>query len=315
MKKISIYVDGQEGTTGLEINERLKNQENIEILKIDPEKRRDINERGKFLNQAELVFLCLPDDAAREAVSLINNPVTRVIDASTAHRTNDDWAYGLPELSREYRENIKTSKRVSVPGCYPTGFNMLVSPLVREGYISPDYPLSCHAISGYSGGGKKLIAMYESESMEDKKNLGSPCFYALGLKHKHLPEMKKHSMLSKEPIFTPIVANYYRGMTVAVPLHRELMKKKTEARELQSFYAGYYKEEKAVKVAAFGAENEFEMGFMNAESCVNTDNIELLVFGNGENILLVARLDNLGKGAAGAAVQNMKIMFNLPPGS
>ena len=316
MGKFSIFVDGQEGTTGLEINERLQSRKDIEILKIDPEKRKDPDERGRLLNRADVVFLCLPDDAAREAVSLVNNPSTRVIDASTAHRTNDDWAYGLPELGREYREKIKSSKRVSVPGCYPTGFNMLVSPLVREGFISADYPLSCHAISGYSGGGKKLIGLYKSDSEDDRKILSSPCFYALKLRHKHLPEMKKHSGLSKEPLFTPIVANYYRGMTVAVPLRAELMGKKVPAKDLQAFYSDYYKGEKAVRVAPVNIEDEFELGFLNAESCNLTNNIEILVFGDDRagddrQILLVSRLDNLGKGAAGAAVQNMNITLGL----
>ena len=314
MGKVSVYVDGQEGTTGLEINERLQHRSDLEILKIDPDKRRDVNLRKELLNKADFVFLCLPDDAAREAVSFVENPDTRIIDASTAHRTDDLWAYGLPELGTEYREKIKNSKRVSVPGCYPTGFNMLVHPLVREGIISGDYPLSCHALSGYSGGGKKLIASYESE--EESKGFKSPCFYALKLQHKHLPEMKKHSNLSREPIFTPIVANYYRGMTVAVPLHSELMKKKISAADLQAFYHGYYENEKAVRVAPFNIEDQFELGFMNAESCINTDDIEILVFGDNRSgddrqILLASRLDNLGKGASGAAVQCMEIMLQV----
>ena len=312
MKKYSVYVDGQEGTTGLEINERLASRSDVEILKIDPEKRRDINERKKLLNQADIIFLCLPDDAALEAVAMVENPSARIIDASTAHRTNDDWAYGLPELGKEYRNKIENSKRISVPGCYPTGFNLLIHPLVKEGIIAPDYPLNCHAISGYSGGGKKLIGMYQSKNEEDRKNLKSPCFYGLKLHHKHLPEMKKHSMLKSEPLFTPVVANFYRGMTVTVPLHSRLMSRKISAEELQSFYSDYYKGEKAVRIAPFNADDNFELGFMNAESCVNTDDIELLVFGDkrsgGERqILLASRLDNLGKGASGAAVQCMDI--------
>ena len=310
MKKYSVYVDGQEGTTGLEINDRLQKREDLEILKIDPEKRRDLNEREKFLNGADFVFLCLPDDAAREAVSLIKNPSVKIIDASTAHRTDDLWAYGLPELSRDYREKIKGSARVSVPGCYPTGFNMLIHPLVKKAFITPDYPLHCNAISGYSGGGKKLISMFESDSDEDRKNLSSPCYYALKLNHKHLPEMKKHSNLAAEPFFTPIVAGFYRGMTVTVPIHINLMNKKSTAKDLLEFYGDYYGDEKAVRIAPFNCEDNFEMGFLNAESCVLTDDIEILVFGNDRQILLVSRLDNLGKGASGAAVQNMNIMLS-----
>ena len=312
MKKYSVYVDGQEGTTGLEINERLALRSDVEILKIDPEKRREINERKKLLNRADIIFLCLPDDAAREAVAMVENPSACIIDASTAHRTNDDWAYGLPELGKEYRRKIENSKRISVPGCYPTGFNLLIHPLVKEGIIRADYPLNCHAISGYSGGGKKLIAMYQSENKEDRKNLNSPCFYALKLQHKHQPEMKKHSMLDFEPLFTPVVADFYRGMTVTVPLHLKLMDKKISAQELHTFYCNYYKGEKVVRIAPFNAEDNFELGFMNAESCVNTDDIELLIFGDNRSgderqILLAARLDNLGKGASGAAVQCMDI--------
>jgi len=310
MKKYSVYVDGQEGTTGLEINDRLQKREDLEILKIDPEKRRDIKEREKFLNNADFVFLCLPDDAAREAVSLIKNPAVKIIDASTAHRTDDLWAYGLPELSRDYREKIKGSARVSVPGCYPTGFNILVHPLVKNGFITPDYPLHCNAISGYSGGGKKLISMYESDSDEDRKNLNSPCYYALKLNHKHLPEMKKHSNLAAEPFFTPIVAGFYRGMTVTVPIHVNLMNKKSTVKDLLEFYGEYYGDEKAVRIAPLNCEDNFELGFLNAESCVLTDDIEILVFGNDRQILLVSRLDNLGKGASGAAVQNMNIMLS-----
>ena len=198
MGRMKVFVDGQEGTTGLEINDRLQKRNDTVILTIDPEKRKDPGERSKYLNQADVVFLCLPDDAAREAVSLVQNPSTRVIDGSTAHRTLDDWAYGIPELSKEHRTKIENSKRVSVPGCFATGFNMLVYPLVKEGFIPPGYPVSCHSVTGYSGGGKKLIGFFESE--EHRNTTGSPCFYALKLQHKHLPEMKKHSGLFDKPL-------------------------------------------------------------------------------------------------------------------
>jgi N-acetyl-gamma-glutamyl-phosphate reductase len=309
MEKFKVFVDGQEGTTGLEINERLQKRNDVEILLINPEKRKDTAERGKYLNRSDVVFLCLPDDAAREAVSLIQNPSTRVIDGSTAHRTLDDWAYGIPELSGEYRAKIENSKRVSVPGCFATGFNMLVFPLVKEGFISPDYPVSCHSVTGYSGGGKKLIGFYESG--EHRKTTGSPCFYGLKLQHKHLPEMKKHSGLSANPLFTPIVANFYRGMTVAVPLHAGLLRKKADAADINAFYNDYYRGQKFVKTFPMRIEDEFEWGYMNAESCNHTNTIEILVFGNDSQILLTARLDNLGKGASGAAVQNMNIMLGL----
>jgi N-acetyl-gamma-glutamyl-phosphate reductase len=309
VEKFKVFVDGQEGTTGLEINDRLQKRNDVEILKIDPEKRKDAGERGKFLNQADVVFLCLPDDAAKEAVSLITNPSTRVIDASTAHRVHDEWAYGIPELSEEHRRKIKDSRRVSNPGCFATGFCMLVYPLIMEGFISADYPVSCHSVTGYSGGGRKLIGFFESG--EYKKTTNSPCFYALKLQHKHLPEMKKHSGLSSNPLFSPIVANFYRGMTVAIPLHRELLSKKAEAFEINVFYNDYYKDQKFVKTAPMNIEDEFEWGYMNAESCNHTNNIEILVFGNDKQILVVSRLDNLGKGASGAAIQNMNIMLGL----
>ena len=216
-----VFVDGQEGTTGLEINERLKKRNDINLLKIDPDKRKEKSERKKLINEADIVFLCLPDDAARESVSLLENSGARIIDSSTAHRTNDLWTYGLPELSTSQREKIRTSKRVSVPGCYATGFNLLMHPLIKEGIVPWDYPATCHAVSGYSGGGKKLIARYEQAASLDE-SMKSPRFYSLGLKHKHIPEMQKISGLISPPLFTPIVGPYYKGMTVAVPLHSRL---------------------------------------------------------------------------------------------
>jgi len=307
MTTYKVFVDGQEGTTGLEINERLQKRDDVEILKIDGDKRKDANERSKFLNKADIVFLCLPDDAAREAVALINNPATCVIDASTAHRTDDNWAYGIPELSTEHRNKIANSKRVSNPGCFPTGFNMLMYPLVKEGIVPADYPATCHAVTGYSGGGKKLIDIYQSPANKDKLN--SPCFYALTLHHKHVPEMQKHSGLLHAPLFTPIVSKYYRGMTVAIPLHADRLSKKATAADLNSFYDTYYRGQQFVKVLPFNIQNEFEWGYMNAESCNYTNNIEILVFGDEKQILVVARLDNLGKGASGAAIQNMNIVL------
>ena len=307
--KYKVFVDGQEGTTGLEIHERLQKRDDIEILKIAPEKRKDVKERSGLINQADVVFLCLPDDAARESVSLISNPGTRVIDGSTAHRTADGWAYGIPELSGEHRKAVENSKRVSVPGCFATGFNMLMYPLVKEGYVPADYPVSCHALTGYSGGGRKLIGIFESE--ENKEKLESPSFYSLGLRHKHLPEMQKHSGLLNPPIFTPIVCNYYRGMTVAVPLCRDLFGKKASAAEISLFYSNYYRGQRFVKSFPVNSQDGFEWGYLNAESCNLTNNIEILVFGDERQVLVVARLDNLGKGASGAAIQNMNVMLSL----
>jgi len=245
--KYKVFVDGQEGTTGLKIHQRLETRKDIEILKIDLDKRKEAEERRRMLNAADIAFLCLPDDAAKESVSLVDNPKTKIIDASTAHRTNPQWAYGFPELSHHHTEAIKASGRVSVPGCYATGFNLAVYPLINKGIISADYPVSCHAISGYSGAGKKMIELYESKDPNDQE-LKSPRLYALGLQHKHLPEMKKVCGLNNPPMFMPIIADYYQGMTVAIPLHASMLSKKYSVKGLQEFFAEYYSGKTFVRV-------------------------------------------------------------------
>jgi len=305
-----VFVDGQEGTTGLQINERLKQRSDIKLLKIDPEKRKDRNERKKLINEADIVFLCLPDEAARESVSLLEKDKTRIIDASTAHRTNENWAYGLPELSGYHRERIRISYKISVPGCYATGFNVLMYPLIKEGIVPKDYPVTCHAVSGYSGGGNKLIAQYETVNPLTE-SLKSPRFYALGLKHKHLPEMQKISGLNSPPLFTPIVGPYYKGMTVAIPLYARLLTDNYCAREICQFLSDYYKGQHFIKVYPFGSESMLVNGFLDATGCNGTNNLEITVTGNEEHILLTARFDNLGKGASGAAVQCMNIIMGL----
>ena len=309
MAKYRVFVDGQEGTTGLEINDRLHKRDDVGILPIDPGKRKDPDERKKLIHEADVVFLCLPDDAAKESVSLADNSSARIIDCSTAHRTADGWAYGIPELSAEHRKSIQNSKRVSNPGCFATGFNMLMYPLVKESIVPADYPVSCHAVTGYSGGGKKLIGIFESEA--NKPKLESPSFYSLGLSHKHLPEMRKRSLLAHNPVFTPIVCNYYRGMTVAVPLCADLLPNKTTAFEIGKFYRDYYHGQKFVKAFPANNQDSFEWGYLNAQGCNFTNNIELYTFGDDRQILVMARLDNLGKGASGAAVQNMNVMLGL----
>lgn len=308
--KYKIFVDGQEGTTGLKIHERLETRNDIEILKISAEKRKDIEERKRLINMSDIVFLCLPDASAKESVSLVENNNTRIIDASTAHRTNEEWVYGLPELDKTQREKIKTSKRVSVPGCYATGFNLAIFPLVKEGILPKDYPVTCHAISGYSGGGKKLIEQYETIS-ECNEKLRSPRFYSLSLNHKHLPEMQKISGLQYAPLFTPIVANYFKGMSVSIPLLPRLLTKNISGSELQKFLTNYYKDEHFIKVMPYGDENNLDNGFLSATECNDTNTLQLFVFGNSEQLLLVSRLDNLGKGASGAAIQVMNIMLGL----
>lgn len=308
--KYKIFVDGQEGTTGLKINERLEKRPDIEILKISSEKRKDVEERKKFINASDVTFLCLPDASSKESVSLVENDHTIIIDASTAHRTEKDWVYGLPELNKSQRERIRTSKRISVPGCYATGFNLLVHPLVNEGILPSDYPVSCHAVSGYSGAGKKAIEQYEVTGLHDEL-LKTPRFYALGLQHKHLPEMQKVSGLDAPPLFTPEICNYYKGMLVSIPIFPKLLKKKLSGLELQKIFADYYEGELFVKVMPYGDESSLESGFLGPLACNDTNNIQLFVLGNEDQILLMSRLDNLGKGASGAAIQVMNIALGI----
>jgi len=308
-----VYVDGQEGTTGLQINERLAQHSNIEILLIDPEKRKDPAERKRILNESDVAFLCLPDAASREAALLTTNPNTRLIDASTAFRTDPDWVYGLPEMISEQRNLIKNAKRVSNPGCYPTGFVLLVRPLIEKGIIGTNYPATCHAISGYSGGGKKLIAAYENTEAQHNHLMARP--YGFGLRHKHAPEMKIHGKLDNPPIFSPVVGNYYKGMLVMVPLLPHLCKSKQVTPEfLTDLFNEYYAGERFVKVMAANNEAALDGGFLDPQGVNGTNRNEIFVFGHNDQIVLVSRLDNLGKGASGAAVQNMNIMLGFDEG-
>jgi N-acetyl-gamma-glutamyl-phosphate reductase len=312
--KYKVYIDGQEGTTGLKINERLANRTDLEILRIDPERRKDLEVRRTLLNEADIVFLCLPDSASRESVSLVTNNRTRIIDGSTAFRTDTEWTYGIPELSKRQRELIKDSRKVSVPGCHATGFNMALYPIIQEGIVPKDYPITCHSITGYSGGGKKLIEQYEASELNIEK-LKSPRFYSLNLSHKHLPEMQKVNGLAHKPIFTPVVANFYQGMIVAIPLTAKLLSRKVTAKELHEVLNSYYSSELFVRVMPFQSQDYLDNGSLDATGCNNTNRIEIFVFGDSEQILLLSRLDNLGKGASGAAVQNMNIMLGIDEGT
>jgi len=306
--KYKIFVDGQEGTTGLKIHERLASRDDLEILKIDPDKRKDINERRKLINQSDIVFLCLPDDAAKESVSLIENSKTRVIDASTAHRTAEGWTYGLPELKKEQRELIAKSNRVAVPGCHATGFILLVAPLVEKGILPSDYPVTCCSVSGYSGGGKKLISKFDDGLM---KNPNVPKHYSLKLKHKHLPEMKKITGLKYNPVFTPLIGNYEQGIGLTVPLVTRLLNGKLTAMDIHEILSEHYRDQHFVKVMPYDCDELLDEGYFDIAACNNTNRLEIFVFGNEEQILLMSRFDNLGKGASGAAVQNMNIMLGL----
>ena len=305
-----VYIDGQAGTTGLKLYDRIRNRSDITLLTIDPEKHRDNAERARLINESDVTFLCLPDAASVEAVSFVENPNTRIIDASTAHRTNPDWAYGFPELSAAHRERIRTSKRVAVPGCYASGFAALVYPMIESGIMPRDYPVTCHAVSGYSGAGKNAIAVYESENRPAEYD--SPRQYALGQKHKHQPEMQKISGLTHPPMFNPLVCDYFAGMVVSVPLHTRLLSGSPTPEQIHGMFAKHYEGARFVKVRALQGEDVLENGFLPANTLAGTNLLEIFVCGNAEQILLAARLDNLGKGASGAALQCFNIMTGAP---
>lgn len=304
--KTKVYIDGQSGTTGLQIYDRIGQREDLELLRIPEELRHDPDERKKYLNSADIVFLCLPDEGAREAVSFIENPDVRVIDASTAHRTNPDWTYGYPELSKAQREAIRTSKRVTNPGCHATGFISTTAPLVAMGVIPKDYPMSCYSLTGYSGGGKKMIAEYEAEGRSEL--LDAPGIYGLNLHHKHLPEMQAVTGLAYLPVFMPVVDDYYKGMATTIMLQNRLLPGQPSAEEICAKLADYYRDEHFVSVVPFG-ENDSKL---YANKLAGTNRLEIVVCGHEEQTTVTALFDNLGKGASGAAVQNMNIMLGLP---
>ena len=304
-----IFIDGKEGTPGLKIYERFAGRSDIEILQIDDEKRKDPAEKAKMINASDFTFLCLPDAASIESVALCTNPKTRIIDASTAHRTNPDWAYGFPELDKSFREKIISSNRVAVPGCYASGFVAIAYPLVKAGILPRDYPVVVHAVSGYSGAGKKAIAQYEAADRD--KSLDSPRLYALTQSHKHLPEMKKIPGLDFEPVFNPYVCDYFQGMTVTVGLHSRLLSKKVSAKDIWQMFASHYDGCNFVKVAGFMGEGTLTEQFIPANTLAGTNEMQVFVYGNDERIDITTRFDNLGKGASGAAVQCLNIMMGI----
>lgn len=306
---VKVFIDGQEGTTGLRILERFGSRNDIDILKIDEDKRKDPNERKRLINESDYTFLCLPDAAARESVSLVENENVKIIDASTAHRTNDAWTYGFPELSSQQREKIKTTRRLAVPGCYASGFISLVYPLVSAGVIPDDYPVVSYATSGYSGAGKKAIAVYESENRPSEFN--SPRQYALTQNHKHLPEMQKISGLKTKPMFNPIVCSYYSGMVVSVPIQTRMLPKKTSLNDIYETMCRHYEGQRLVSVMPMNGENVLENGFLASNTLSNIDTMQIFVCGNDDQVLLCSRLDNLGKGASGAAIQCLNIMMGI----
>lgn len=303
MKKV--FIDGKDGTTGLKIFKRFENRNDIELLLIDSDKRKDAKERARLINESDITFLCLPDAASIEAVSLVENSNTKIIDTSTAHRTLSDWAYGFAELSREHREKIESSNRIAVPGCYASGFNSIVYPLVHSGFIDKDYDIVCYALSGYTGAGKKGIAQYEDSSRDAE--LDSPRLYALTQEHKHLKEMKAISGLSKKPIFSPIICDYPQGMVVSVPLYTDKMSKKYTIQDIYEMFAEHYGNSDIVKVRRPG----YTQGMIGSNQFANRDDMEIEINGNEDRILITSRFDNLGKGASGAAIQCMNIAMGI----
>ena len=299
-----VFIDGHSGTTGLHLQERLATRCDIELLTIAEAERKDARRRQELINKADIVFLCLPDAAAIEAVELCQNEQTIIIDASTAHRTDEKWVYGLPELSPAYRQQIAISKRIANPGCYATGANCILYPLRHAGILPADYPVTIHAVSGYSGGGKTMIADYEAKQRQEELLYTRP--YALGLQHKHLPEIQKVSSLAQPPIFNPQVGDFYAGMTVSIPLYSHLLYNHPGQKEVFAALAEHYKEERfiTVKEAPSG-------GFIYAGENTGSNFLTIYVYGNEQQITVTSVLDNLGKGASGAAVQNMNIALGL----
>ena len=305
----TVFVDGQEGTTGLRIHEMLARRPDIEVLRIDAERRKDPAERARLLNAADVAFLCLPDAAAREAVALIDNPSTCVIDASTAHRTAPGWVYGLPELAQGQRARLREAKRISNPGCHASAFILLLRPLVDAGLVPAGHTLSASSITGYSGGGKKVIELYQSGS---EPVLTSPRPYALSMHHKHVPEMMEHTGLRKAPIFMPIIGNFYKGLAVTVAL--DLAALGTTAEAVQAALEARYAGEAFVRVMPLRDPATLEQGGFDVQACNDSNRAEIFVFANDTQALLMARLDNLGKGASGAAVQSMNVHLGLDEG-
>ena len=298
------FVDGQEGTTGLRIHEYLAQRNDIEVLRIAADKRKDAAERARLLNAADVAFLCLPDVAAKEAAALVTNPNTCLIDASTAHRTAPGWVFGLPELAPGQRELLRAAKRISNPGCHASAFILLMRPLVDAGLVPAALPISASSITGYSGGGKKMIEQYEAGG---DARLDAPRPYALTLAHKHVPEMMAHTGLSAKPAFMPIVGKFYKGLSVSVPLHLSQLKAGTSPEKVQAAFEQRYAGEQFISVMPLRDPAALADGFFDVQACNDTNRVDIFVFANETQLILMARLDNLGKGASGAAVQSMNV--------
>lgn len=310
--KYRVFVDGQAGTTGLQIEERLSQRQDVELLSIPENLRKDPEARRERLNAADVAFLCLPDPAARESAALVTNGKTVVIDASTAHRVYPEWTYGLPELNRDQHQAIAASHRIAVPGCHATGFVLALRPLVDAGLVSPDLPVSSHSVTGFSGGGHRLIDAYHGGSGAGR-GMEAARHYALTLTHKHLPEMRLYGGLHQMPLFTPIIGNFERGMAVALPLHLSQLSKKATLADIHRVFQDRYQGERFVSVAPLGELPE--EGYFDPTAYNGTNRAELFVFGNEAQALVICGLDNLGKGASGAALQCMNIALGLDEGT
>ncbi len=306
-----VFIDGREGTTGLKIDERLRGREDIEVLTISEELRKNAAAKLEIYRQADITILCLPDQASREAFELTRNEDIRLIDASTAFRTDSGWVYGLPELSPEQKGKIRNARYVSNCGCYAAGFILAVRPLVSSGVLQTDYPVTVHAVSGYSGGGKRLIGIHEGTPGRIIPTRG----YAFTLRHKHVPEMQKYTDLAHPPLFSPMVGHFYQGMTVSVPFTTRALSKRVTPSDMRKILADYYQTAQFVRVMPFPADEELEEGFLSPTACNGTNRMDIFVFGHEDQILVVSRLDNLGKGASGTAVQNMNIMLGMEEGT
>ena len=307
----TVFVDGQEGTTGLRIHEYLAGRSDLKVLSIAPELRKDPAERARLLNAADVAFLCLPDAAAREAAALVTNSRTCLIDASTAHRTHADWVFGLPELAADQRARLRASKRIANPGCHASAFILLLRPLVDAGLVPATLPVSATSITGYSGGGKKMIEQYQAGN---ELALTSPRPYGLSLSHKHVPEMMAHTGLTAKPLFMPIVSNFYKGLAVTVPLQLGQLPAGTSAEALHAALAQRYAGERFIRVMPLRDPATLEGGFFDVQACNDTNRVDIFVFGSDTQVLLMARLDNLGKGASGAAVQCMNVHLGMDEG-
>jgi len=307
--KHRVFVDGHEGTTGLRIHEYLARRPDIEVLHIDSDRRKEAAERTRLLNAVDVAFLCLPDAAARDAVAMVNNPKTCVIDASTAHRTQPGWVFGLPELSADQRRQIRTGKRIANPGCHASGLILLLRPLVDAGIVATTLGVTATSITGYSGGGKRMIEQYEAAARDAR--LAAPRPYGLGLAHKHIPEMMVHTGLEAAPVFMPIVADFYKGLAISVPLHLSQLAPGTTAQLIQSTLERRYEGERFVRVMPLNDAATLEAGYFDLQACNDSNRADIFVFASATQAILTARLDNLGKGASGAAVQAMNVHLGL----